>query len=78
MRAIISGRFGDVQFMFWSPRVPVGNLTTELEKMRGLTKVINEEYAKRIDRLREEAKMRRNDEGNDAFRILQILEHLRR
>jgi hypothetical protein len=46
--------------------------------MEGLETVINEEYAGCIDELRQAAKQRANDEGNVAFRVLQILEHLRR
>jgi len=65
-------------FMFWSPVVPIGNITTELEKVNGLELVINEKYAQCIDELREKAKKLNNDVGNPFFRTLQILEHLRR
>jgi hypothetical protein len=65
-------------FMFWSPVVPKGNITTELEKVNGLELVINEKYAQCIDELREKAKKLTNDVGNPFFRTLQILEHLRR
>jgi len=40
--------------------------------------VINNAYAERVDELRAEARVRKNNEGNDVFRLLQILEHLRR
>jgi len=65
-------------YMFWSPVVPKGYITEELKKIDGLEVVINERYAKCIDELREKAKKSTNDVGNPFFRILQILEHLRR
>lgn len=71
-------QFTDIRYMFWSPRVPVGKQTKELAKLKKIEAVINADYAARIDELAQEATRRRNDEGNDAFRILQILAHLRR
>ena len=65
-------------FMFWSPVVPKGYITEELEKIDGLDLIINNRYAQRIDELREKAKELTNDVGNPFFRMLQILEHLRR
>jgi len=65
-------------FMFWSPVVPKGYITEELEKIDGLELVINKKYAQCIDELRLKAKELTNDLGNPFFRILQILEHLRR
>jgi len=65
-------------YMFWSPVVPKGYITEELEKIDGLEVVINEKYAKCIDELRGKAKVLTNDVGNPFFRVLQILEHLRR
>ena len=70
--------FPNRYFMFWSPVVPKGYVTRELEKVNGLELVINEKYAQCIDELREKAKELTNDVGNPFFRILQILEHLRR
>jgi len=64
-------------FMFWSPVVPKGYVTKELEKIDGLELVINKKYAQCIDELRLKAKELTNDVGNPFFRILQILEHLR-
>jgi hypothetical protein len=64
-------------FMFWSPVVPKGYITKELEKIDGLELVINKEYAQCIDELRIKAKELTNDVGNPFFRMLQILEHLR-
>ena len=65
-------------FMFWSPVVPKGYITEELEKIDGLELVINKKYAQCIDELRLKAKELTNDLGNPFFRMLQILEHLRR
>ena len=70
--------FPNRYFMFWSPVVPKGYITRELEKVNGLELVINEKYAQGIDELREKAKELTNDAGNPFFRMLQILEHLRR
>jgi len=65
-------------FMFWSPVVPKGYITKELKKIDGLELIINKKYAQYIDELREKAKELTNDVGNPFFRMLQILEHLRR
>lgn len=69
--------FANHQYMFWSPVVPKGYITSELEKIDGLELVINEKYAECVGELRKKAKEKTNDEGNPAFRMLQILEHLR-
>jgi len=74
----LSEDFHDIHFMFWSPVVPKGYITTELKKIKGLETVINSEYAQCIDELRERAKQTAADSGNPFFRMLQILEHLRR
>ena len=65
-------------FMFWSPVVPREYITEELKKINGLELIINEKYTQCIDELREEAKKLTKDIGNPFFRMLQILEHLRR
>ena len=70
--------FPNRYFMFWSPVVPKGYITSELEKIDGLELVINRKYTQCIDELKEKAKKKTNDEGNPFFRMLQILEHLRR
>jgi len=70
--------FPERVFMFWSPVVPVGYLTEHLEKIKGLELIINRSYAECMDELRSFAKQKTNDEGNPFFRVLQILEHLRR
>lgn len=71
-------RFPHRTYSLWSPVVPQGYLTEHLQELDGLELVINEEYARRVDELRAEARTRTNIEGNDAFRVLQILERLRR
>ena len=66
-------------YQCWSPRVPTGLLTAGLAAIDpDLQLVINSGYTERIDQLREAARARLNDEGNDAFRLLQILEALKR
>ncbi len=69
--------FPKITFMFWSPVVPVGYLTERLPQIEGLQVVINHEYAAKVDELRSLARTATHDTGNDFFRVLQILEHLR-
>lgn len=69
--------FENHHFQFWSPVVPVGYLTTNLAQISGLELIINGEYKKRIEQLRERAKKETHDARNPVFRMLQILEHLR-
>ena len=69
--------FQTVFYMFWSPVVPVGYLTTELPKIEGLELIINGEYKRRVDELLQLARDTTHDAGNDVFRVFQILEHLR-
>ena len=63
-------------FMFWSPVVRSG-LADELRKIDGLELFINSDYTKAIDELRQIARSQTWDANNPAFRVLQILEHLR-
>ena len=68
------------EYMFWSPVVPEGKLTkvfNKNKKFNGLKFVINEKYTECINELREKAKELSNDTGNTAFRLLQIIEHLK-
>lgn len=67
----------NIQYMFWSPYVPIGYITKKLRKIRGLQLIINKEYTLRINALRFIAKEKTEQTGNPAFRLLQILEHLR-
>lgn len=68
--------FRERHFMFWSPVVRPG-VRQELEKIKGLELVINKDYADYIEALKELAKKGTHDTGNPAFRVLQILGHLR-
>ncbi len=66
-------------YQFWSPQVPTGILTTGLSEVDPeLQIIINAEYTRRIELLRAAARARQNNEGNAAFRLLQILETLKR
>ena len=62
--------------MFWSPVVRPG-VRQELEKIKGLELVINKDYTDYIEALKELAKKGTHDTGNPAFRVFQILGHLR-
>ena len=69
--------FPKVHFMFWSPNVPVGELTKELNKMKGLELFINGKYKECITELMFEAADTTHDTRNPFFRMLQIVEHMR-
>lgn len=64
-------------FMFWSPYVPIGYLTSHLEHIEGLDLVINHDYTQKVKELQEKAHHEKHDTGNPVFRILQILGALR-
>ncbi|SRR6266571_1523210 len=72
-------------YMFWSPVVPEGKLMLLLNELKKELKeedldleiVINRQYAERVERLKNEAHEKHEDTGNPAFRLLQILGHLR-
>ncbi len=68
--------FPTQHFMFWSP-VVTWSVEAELQRIKGLELVVNKEYADYIGALRELAKKGTHDTGNPAFRVLQILGHLR-
>jgi hypothetical protein len=70
--------FRTIKYMFWSPRVPKGILTSMLDEIEktGLELVINNNYRKYLDYLRIEARKTTRDIGNPFFRALQILEHV--
>ncbi|HEX8672098.1 MAG TPA: hypothetical protein VF710_09425 [Longimicrobium sp.] len=70
--------FPNRRYQFWSPVVPNGYLTKHLAEIDpDLELVINAEYKTRIHTLQQEARKRKNDENNPAFRLLQILAHMR-
>ena len=68
-------------FMLWAPYVPKGILTEFLKELsevhRNIEVVINGEYTKRVEQLRERAKGDQRDRGELFYRALQILENLR-
>ena len=63
--------------MFWLPNVPKGYLTTNLQEIGSLKLIINGEYKTRITKLSKLAETERQETGNPAFRMLQILAALR-
>lgn len=65
------------QFMFWSP-VGSAGVEMELEKIQGLELVINDKYSACVDELLERARKITYDTTNPAFRVLQIIGHIRR
>jgi hypothetical protein len=65
-----------VRFMYWAPRVRKG-LMAELEAT-GFELWVNETYTKAVEELRVKARSSTSDSNNPAFRMLQILEHMRR
>lgn len=69
--------FRTFHYAFWSPVVPRGYLTDQLEQVSGLELVINGEYKKRISELQELARRIKHDVRNPAFRVLQIVAHMR-
>lgn len=69
--------FENVIFQFWSPVVPVGYLTEGLAQIQGLELIINGEYKAKVGQLQERAMAECTPTGNPAFRVLQILAHLR-
>jgi hypothetical protein len=69
--------FPEPEYMFWSPRVREG-IRRRLERMTGLTLIVNEEFSKRVDELVAIAGRDAHPTGNSAFRTLQVLAHLKR
>lgn len=65
------------EFMFWSPYVPKGYITSNLEKLDGLELVINGKYTRRVEELLNKARNEKQDTGNPVFRVFQILGSLR-
>lgn len=68
--------FPNRHFMFWSPVVR-GSVESELRKVKGLELVINKDYATYIRELQDRARNESHQTGNPAFRVFQILGHLR-
>jgi hypothetical protein len=63
--------------MFWSSVVRAG-LVEKLKSLTGFDLFINEDYSEAIKRLQELARNSTADVNNPAFRVLQILGHMRR
>ncbi len=74
---VVSPRGLEPKFMLWSPYIPSG-LERRLRAIPQLEIVANRNYSDRMDRLRGDARKESRTTGNPAYRILQILEHLRR
>lgn len=68
--------FAEKKLMLWAPNVPNGPLLTKIKTLNDIEFVVNEAFTQRIQELRCVARDISSDEGNTAFRILQILEHL--
>ena len=65
------------KFMLWSPYIPSG-LEKRLRAISQLELVANRNYSERMDELRKDAKKESRVIGNPAYRVLQIIEHLKR
>lgn len=63
-------------YQFWSPTVPRG-LLPGLEQIEGLELVVNTAYKANVDKLRAVAAKHTSPTSNMAYRLLQILEHLK-
>jgi len=70
-------QFENIKYQLWSPSVMKKHIDL-LKKEKKLELVINQEYTKRVNELRIEAKKSTKRRGNPAFRMLQILGHLRK
>ena len=70
------GNFSKIHFQLWSPSVSKIYVDS-FGKKRGLELVINQDYSKCINELRDAAKRSTKNTGNPAYRVLQILEHKR-
>ena len=69
--------FKTIKYQFWSPRVG----KTDVEKLNGivgLESIVNETYTNKINELRLLAKKITRQINNPAFRVLQILEHMKK
>lgn len=65
-------------YQFWSPWVPEGALLRGLEQISGLQLVVNSEYTRRVEKLKAKAREHKpSPTSNMAYRLIQILEHLK-
>lgn len=69
--------FEHVRYMFWSPVVPRGQLSELLLQIQGMEMIINGEYKRRLEQLKQLAHKCTHDARNPVFRMLQIMEHVR-
>lgn len=65
------------KYLFWSPYVPKGKITEGLASFDGLECIINDEYTKRIGKLKGRARKDVSPTNNPFYRAIQILENLR-
>ena len=65
----------ELHFMFWSP-VVARAMAKKLEEI-GFELFINQKYSAAVEALRRRARSSTSDANNPAFRLLQILEHLK-
>ena len=70
-------QFKKCHFMLWSPVVPQG-LSKALAQIEGLELITNQGYSERINDLCKQAKTKHHETGNPAFRLLQILGHMKK
>ena len=68
--------FKTIKYQFWSPRVGKSDVE-KLNSIKGLELIINETYTRNVNELRSLAKKTTRQVNNPAFRVLQILEHMR-
>jgi hypothetical protein len=68
--------FPNRHLMFWAPLVGQG-VESVLRELKGLELVINNYYTANIRALQELAQKGTQDTGNPAFRVFQILGHLK-
>jgi hypothetical protein len=69
-------QFPNHHLMFWAPLVGPG-VESVLKELKGLELVINNDYTTIIRALQELAQKGTEDSGNPAFRVLQILGHMK-
>lgn len=69
--------FKAIRFQLWSPIVRK-SLVYDLGKKKGLELIMNQQYTHCINQLIERAKPSTKQTGNPAFRMLQIITHMRK
>ena len=69
--------FKTIRYQFWSPRVGKPDVE-KLNGIVGLESIVNETYTNKINELKLLAKKITRQINNPAFRVLQILEHMKK